>query len=81
MPYSSGRAGPKLDLAAALKVCPYCLGDLVMRPDLWGGHYSCLYCGARGESWARPKTLSDLDMLVAREGAAVAAAAREALSR
>ncbi len=81
MLHSSGRASQKPDLASVLKVCSYCLGDLVMTPDLWGGHYSCLYCGAEAEYPTRPRTLSHLDMVVARDGAAAAPAAWEAMAR
>ena len=47
MRYAPDRAGKNSDLAATLKVCPVCLGDLVLYSDHAGTYYACNQCHIR----------------------------------
>ena len=49
MRYAPDRAGSHLDVAASLKACPICLGDLVLRNEAAGNFYVCLQCQIRIE--------------------------------
>lgn len=57
MGYFPQRPRKKLDLALLLKVCPQCLGDLVMRSDFSGEYFRCLQCNERTETLNRPSRL------------------------
>lgn len=54
MPYAPRRAGARLDLASSLRVCSYCLGDLVARPDADGNAFICIQCHQRTTGRAQP---------------------------
>ncbi len=60
MAYYPQRARKKLDLALLLKVCPNCLGDLVIGSDFSGEYYRCLQCNTRTEPGNRIGRLPDL---------------------
>ena len=57
MGYFPQRPRKKLDLALLLKVCPHCLGDLVIRSDFSGEYYRCLQCNERTEALNWPTRL------------------------
>jgi hypothetical protein len=49
MRYFPGRARKNLDIAALLRVCPQCLGDLEFHTDFSGQYFRCLQCNERTE--------------------------------
>lgn len=54
MRYSPDQAGKNSDLAATLKVCPVCLGDLVLCSDVTGTYYACNQCHVRANGRTHP---------------------------
>lgn len=58
MPDVSKRAPGRKDVLSALKVCPYCLGDLEPLGAAGQGHYACLQCGAHNLPPEKPRRLS-----------------------
>jgi acetyl-CoA carboxylase beta subunit len=60
MRYLPQRARKHLNLAALLKVCPECLGDLVFSSDFSGDYYRCLQCNSRTDTSSRIGRLPDL---------------------
>jgi hypothetical protein len=44
MRYASDRARGQFELAASVKACPMCLGDLVRQTDISGFSYVCVQC-------------------------------------
>lgn len=57
MRYAPDRAGSRLDLAATVKACPMCLGDLVLVALDTGYYYVCNQCQTRVESGPPPGTV------------------------
>jgi len=54
MRYAPDRAGSCLDLAATVKACPMCLGDLVLKAGETGHYYVCVQCQTRIDGRSRP---------------------------
>jgi hypothetical protein len=57
MRYAPDRAGG-FDLAASLKACPVCLGDLVPRTEAAGSYFVCIQCQIRIEGLGSPGRVS-----------------------
>ena len=57
MRYAPDRAGGS-DLAASLRACPVCLGDLVPRTEAAGSYLVCIQCHVRIEGVGSPERAS-----------------------
>lgn len=60
MRYYPQRARRKLDISLLLKVCPDCLGDLVLESNVSGEYYRCLQCNSRTEPRNKTGDLPDI---------------------
>jgi hypothetical protein len=65
MRYSPDRAGKNSDLAATLKVCPVCLGDLVLCSDPGGTYYACNQCHVRANGRSHSGRIANLPLVPA----------------
>jgi hypothetical protein len=54
LPNALRRAAERLDLASSLKICSYCLGDLVARADADGSAFICTQCHQRTAGRSAP---------------------------
>ena len=54
MRYAPDRARGPFDLAASVRACPMCLGDLVRETDASGYCYICIQCQTKISARGRP---------------------------